>query len=127
MSSNAIVATINPDQTYTSIYCHYDGDPEGVGKSLHAHYNTYEKISNLISYGDASSIEDLIEESTFYFRDEKEDWEIVKPTNFKELDHLLAHKKSWMFLYLFDGKEWWYATPGSKHLLRLEDYFREND
>ena len=43
-----------------SVYCHYDGYPEYVGKILVNHYNTPEKVTKLISMGDISSLEKSI-------------------------------------------------------------------
>lgn len=39
---------------YKSIYCHHDGYPDGVGKTLTEHYTTRKKIRRLIKRGDLS-------------------------------------------------------------------------
>ena len=39
------------------IYCHWDGDPEGVGEALQSGYNTYEQALALILGGDLSSLD----------------------------------------------------------------------
>lgn len=39
-----------------SIYSHYDGYPEWAGRILQTHYNTREKVANLIDGGDVSSL-----------------------------------------------------------------------
>lgn len=53
-----------------SIYCHWDGYPDGVGKTLKEHYNSPEKIEELLELGDISSL------GTFYDKDlAKENWE----------------------------------------------------
>lgn len=41
---------------FLGIYCHSDGYPCGVGKTLLKHYNTYEKALNLILGGDYSCL-----------------------------------------------------------------------
>jgi hypothetical protein len=40
------------------IYCHSDGYPEGVGATLLQHYNTWEKVKELIDGGDISVLGD---------------------------------------------------------------------
>jgi hypothetical protein len=39
-----------------SIYSHWDGYPEWVGRILKTHYNTREKVASLIDGGDVSSL-----------------------------------------------------------------------
>lgn len=43
---------------YHTIYCHFDGYPEGVGKTLVLNYNSQELAEKLVSFGDMSSIDD---------------------------------------------------------------------
>lgn len=35
MSTRSRIGMINPYGSVSSIYCHFDGYPEGVGKTLH--------------------------------------------------------------------------------------------
>lgn len=39
-----------------SVYCHFDGYPEGVGATLFEHYNSMEKARDLVSLGNISSL-----------------------------------------------------------------------
>jgi hypothetical protein len=39
-----------------SIYSHWDGYPEWAGRILRTHYNTYEKVAELIDGGDVSCL-----------------------------------------------------------------------
>ena len=43
---------------YHTIYVHWDGYPEGVGKTLALNYNSQELAEKLVSYGDISSLDD---------------------------------------------------------------------
>tara|TARA_B100002019_G_scaffold292500_1_gene315830 strand:- start:1794 stop:2219 length:426 start_codon:yes stop_codon:yes gene_type:complete len=43
------------DQSVLSVYHHWDGYPEWLGRILNTHYNTKEKVSELIDGGDMSS------------------------------------------------------------------------
>ena len=65
------------DKSILSIYQHWDGYPEWTGRILNTHYNTKEKVSELIDGGDCSSI----------WTDER--WE---PTNKKGHQHSNDHE-----------------------------------
>ena len=56
MSTNANIAMIQPDGTIRAIYNHWDGYPEGVGKTLIENYTTPEIITTLLDLGDISSL-----------------------------------------------------------------------
>lgn len=43
------------DGSILSAYSHWDGYPEWMGRILHTHYNTKEKVAELIDGGDMSS------------------------------------------------------------------------
>ena len=45
-----------PDHSVVSVYCHYDGYVEGNGRELVEHFNTKEKVQELINGGDMSSL-----------------------------------------------------------------------
>ena len=44
-----------------SVYCHFDGYPEGVGVMLKEHYTDRAKVEKLISLGNMSCLEEKIE------------------------------------------------------------------
>lgn len=55
MSTRSNIGIINEDGlTVDYIYCHFDGYPSGVGATLKAHYQSTEKIRNLINGGGIS-------------------------------------------------------------------------
>ncbi len=47
-----------------SIYCHYDGYPEGVGATLQEHYLDREKVADLIDLGSISFLDKEISRLT---------------------------------------------------------------
>lgn len=61
MSTHASIAKLEKDGTVTSIYCHFDGDIDTVGRILVKHYETPEKIEELLSMGDVQSLGEKIE------------------------------------------------------------------
>jgi hypothetical protein len=54
MATRSTIGVLNGDNSVTSIYCHWDGYPEGVGATLHEHYTATESITNLMALGDLS-------------------------------------------------------------------------
>lgn len=52
----AEIPSLVTDKKYVGIYHHWDGYPEGVGEVLVNEFNTYEKVLNLMTFGDESSI-----------------------------------------------------------------------
>ena len=56
MSTRCRIGIKNQDETITSIYCHYDGYPEHVGKILVENYKDETKIRKLMELGDISSL-----------------------------------------------------------------------
>ena len=54
MSTNSRIGIEQANGTVKSIYCHWDGYPKGVGKTLIEHYLMREKIESLMELGDLS-------------------------------------------------------------------------
>jgi|694.fasta_scaffold71944_3 hypothetical protein len=54
MSTNSSIAKLQPDGSVKEIYCHWDGHPSSVGKTLMEHYTTEEKVDQLIALGNIS-------------------------------------------------------------------------
>ena len=55
MATRSRIAIENQDGTVQSIYCHFDGYIDGVGKRLFNRYDR-EKLKSLIELGDISSL-----------------------------------------------------------------------
>jgi hypothetical protein len=51
MSTRSRIAVRRADGTFESIYCHFDGYPEGVGRTLAAHYTDPAKVERLVALG----------------------------------------------------------------------------
>jgi hypothetical protein len=54
MSTRSRIGIQNQDGSVSSIYCHFDGYPEGVGATLNEHYSNRQKLNMLINLGDIS-------------------------------------------------------------------------
>ena len=59
MATRAIIAKLD-DKGIKAIYNHSDGYLEHAGRILNEHYNTEEKVDELLSYGDVSIIRENI-------------------------------------------------------------------
>jgi len=70
MSTRSRIGLQQADGKIKSVYCHWDGYPEGVGEILRKHYNSREKIEALLELGDISAL------GTFYDKElAKEKWQ----------------------------------------------------
>ena len=54
MATRSRIGIVNEDGTVSSIYCHFDGYVEGVGKKLVENYTDRDKVKELIDLGDIS-------------------------------------------------------------------------
>jgi hypothetical protein len=55
MSTRSRIGLELPDGSVLSVYHHWDGYPSWLGRILNTHYNTKEKVAELIDGGDMSS------------------------------------------------------------------------
>lgn len=73
MSTRSMIGRLNPDGSVDGIYCHWDGYPEHNGKILIAHYNTPERVEELLDLGNLSALGAEIGEQQD-FNDPKDGW-----------------------------------------------------
>lgn len=121
MSTSCIIYRKNTsgDYGYDGIYCHWDGYTSFVGRILCQFYNTDEKVDELISYGDLSSLGSKIspEEGenhsfdnpvkdvcVFYHRDRGYKWEDCKPLH--SMDAYFPNGVE--YIYKFEDGEWYF-------------------
>lgn len=121
MATRSTIGMIQKDgTTIRSIYCHWDGYPDGVGKMLQNFYSDEEKINRLLSMGDISSLDQQIGSptennpfdnrtegmTTFYKRDRGEDG--VDALVHANVEEWLGFREgSWCeWGYLWDGTSW---------------------
>ena len=62
MGTRSTIGVVLWDNTIESIYCHWDGYPNGVGAMLAEHYTCPAKIDALLALGDISTLEPEIGE-----------------------------------------------------------------
>lgn len=107
---------------YHTIYCDFDGYPEGVGKTLVLNYNSQELAEKLVSFGDISSIDDSCDapaghsydkpvkgHCVYYGRDRGEtdvDMQVTNTPRFEE-----------EFCYVWDGSDWYVSGYDHSNVL----------
>lgn len=97
------------DGSILSVYHHWDGYPEWLGRILNTHYNTYDKVVELIDGGDMSSCWteerwDNSADGTYgpqYYSQRGEDCPPRHDKNLKE--YLLFGEE---YAYVFKDDEW---------------------
>ena len=106
MATRSRIATKREDG-YESIYCHWDGYPEGVGATLKEHYTDQNKIDELIALADLSSLGETPaeEHTTSYNRWRDEGTTSKKHKTLEEVKKWA--KDQWVeYLYVWNGTEW---------------------
>ena len=111
MATRSRIGVLLSDGSVLSAYSHWDGYPSGVGKILKEHYNSYDKITELIDGGDMSHpyTEDTWEgpkrtPQPQYYSQRGED---CPPRLDYSMNHyLMRHDCGEEFLYLWKGDEW---------------------
>lgn len=94
MSTRCRIGVEQEDGTIKSIYCHFDGYLDHVGRLLQTKYNSLEKVNSLIELGDISSLGEEYDEEMSkksWHRFEK-DGKLTEEEN-KRLDHLTVAYK----------------------------------
>ncbi len=118
MATRSTIGMLLEDgQTIRSVYCHWDGYPEGVGATLKEYYTDSTTIENLLDLGDLSVLSENIGQKQdfdnrtegqclFYGRDRGEDGiDALVHTNVEEwLGFRKGNCCEWG--YLWDGQTW---------------------
>ena len=86
---------------YKGIYCHWDGYPSNNGKLLLTHYNTLDKVKELVSFGSLSSLGEDISLCEFYHRDRGEDFNSFEVSSLDEISELIEE-----YTYIFEDGKW---------------------
>jgi hypothetical protein len=113
---------------FLSIYCHWDGYIKHHGPILLNHYNTPEKVKELIALGSLSSLQENIGEKhdfdcrtgndnkwcTSHVRDRGED---IKPTKLNSLDAVAEHayECNGEYAYAFTPEGWKFCDLGESN------------
>ena len=123
MATRSNIAYKTAEGKIRSIYCHYDGYPAGVGRTLQEHYQQARKIGMLIELGSLSVLgAELGEKQDFDDRStQKDEWTLAYNRDRGEELHVseYADIPSWIddmeeYAYLWNGREWLVNDHGAK-------------
>lgn len=122
--------SIKTREGYNTIYCHWDGYPSYNGRLLLEHFNSPEKVEELISLGDLSSLREKIHPDPnqphsfdnpqgdvciYYGRDRGE-----KDVGMQKVKRSEKFPDMWQdYDYMFDGDKWNYREAGKKRWSKL--------
>ena len=124
MATRSRIGYVLSDDSIVSVYHHWDGYPEWLGVTLKEHYNTDEKVRELIDGGDMSSCY-----SDNEYDNEKQDWvkrdpspyyysergEDCPPRHSQTLTELAEIDCGEEFVYLWFMGEWNCYAVDRKH------------
>lgn len=96
MATRSFIGKQQPNGKIIGVYCHWDGYPEGVGKTLKMHYTDPAKVDSLIELGAISYLDPEIGEkhdfnnpspgwTVAYHRDRGESFKQIAFKNSNEL------------------------------------------
>jgi hypothetical protein len=115
MGTRSNIVLARPDGMYVSIYCHWDGYPSHNGKLLLEHYDTQEKVEELIALGDLSTLgSSPVEGTTAYHRDKGENLRRTESVDIR--DHYDQE-----YVYLFSNGHWTFSRYGKQWDLLTEE------
>jgi hypothetical protein len=117
MATRSTIAVRLEDGSVRSVYCHFDGYPDGVGATLREHYTDPAKIEQLLDLGDLSVLDVEIGEKVdfngrpegqclFYGRDRGETG--INARTHADENEWLGYRKgnACEYGYLWNGA-WW--------------------
>ncbi len=113
MATRSRIGYVLPDDSILSVYHHWDGYPEWLGVTLEAHYNTDEKVAELIDGGNMSSCYsdndwdgEKCDPRPVYYTERGESLDDNAPRLAKNLDEMAQLSTDAEYLYLFLKGEW---------------------
>jgi hypothetical protein len=124
MATRSRIAIEREDGSVKSIYCHYDGYVDGVGKVLFEHYDK-EKLEKLIELGDISVLGTSTENTIAYHRDRGEDLHTTRYLNVEGLFELgFGSSVEYVYCLTKDGI-WLVNEHGSSTVEYLKEELEE--
>ena len=118
MATISTISVVHQDKTISQIYCHWDGYLSHNGFKLISHYNSQEKVEELIALGDLNYLGKDInpnpdiphdfensqdEVCIFYERDRKEHG--AGANKFTDMKEFMSKRRTGCYDYIFmDGK-----------------------
>jgi hypothetical protein len=98
------------DGIVKTIYCHWDGYLYHNGRILVTSYNTIERVEELLSFGDCSSLDDDLAKCEFYGRDRNEKNTHCREYQVGQIEKVkqITNDESQEYDYLFFNGGWYF-------------------
>lgn len=79
MATRSFIGKVQNDGTVVGVYCHWDGYPDCVGKTLAEHYKDPAKVDALIALGSISSLGEEIgsDDGVHTFDNPRDGWTVA--------------------------------------------------
>ena len=135
MATRSTITARLSDGTYRSVYCHYDGYPEGphgVGWKLQHHYNSQELAERVTSLGPLSFLEPSCDaphghtyetpvegHTVAYCRDRGDSFESSLHSTGSTYENVLNTIGYQEYNYLWDGARWQLISDDPADVLRF--------
>jgi hypothetical protein len=122
MATRSAIGFIEYDGSVTGIYCHSDGYISHVGRILKEHYNTIEKVEELLDLGDLSTLGPSIGEKAEFTLDapdaSKQCIAFGRDKGVPETTAItFSNKQEFYYNYLNSGCEYMYLFDGNDWFL----------
>jgi hypothetical protein len=125
MATRSRIAIENQDGSVTSVYCHWDGYIKTNGVILDENYYTKDKVEELIALGDLSSLDETINRTVAYHRDQGDD---LIQTPFNNVEELFedGFRSGVEYIYCFTKDGIWLVNAlGSVNVDYLSEVIEE--
>ena len=121
MSTPALIGILNEDGSMDYIYCHNDGYPAYMGRTLQWYYSDRYRVRDLIRGGDISCLRSKLipdaakvhtfddpqdDVTIFYHRDRGEDWMDCRPAKVQDVGDFSFVGPGYFYLYDDAARRW---------------------
>ena len=125
MSTRSTIAMVTSRGDIYSIFCHWDGYPEYVGKILDTRYTDEKRVAKLMDMGDLESLGKTLAKCRFHRRDFGCSEEDSRKVTHKSLPEAVAAMDAELglreYLYLFADMRWMVHALDGDGFYRLRD------
>jgi hypothetical protein len=120
MATRSMIGCLNVDGTVTATYCHYDGYPMGVGKTLLENYKTYTQGQLIANCGYLSSLQETVRESLVKSANVEDPITVTMEDYFNTDDDYGMMGTEYLYLQYFSG-DWFVFDCSTNKLYDLKE------
>ncbi len=131
MSTRSFIGYVNEKKEFEIVYCHFDGYLSNNGKILLENFKTLEKIKELLSYGDMSSLGKSIGSKCDYHNspptgvqcifNNRDEGDELHRMYFTKLEELVKEAWGIDYIYIFKNNKWYTLSHDKEYELLTEE------